>query len=101
MIYHYGKSELTCKDKMSTVATSNDKTPFNAIIYIIKRKLNDILSLSSLLSLEVATEHILLNHSYSLEPMLVYCQNSAGSWGRNFVGNWFVTLYCKIIHYFV
>ena len=44
MIYHYGKSELTCKDKMSTVATSNDKTPFNAIIYIInyKRTFNDI-----------------------------------------------------------
>ena len=64
--------------------------------------LNDLLSLSEVLSLEVAKEHILLNHSYSLEPMFMYCQNSAGSWGRNFVGNWFVAaLHCKTIHYFV
>ena len=34
-------------------------------------------------------------------PMFVDCQNFAGSWGRNFVGNWFVALQCKGIHYFL
>ena len=33
--------------------------------------------------------------------MFVDCQNPAGLWGRNFVGNWFVALQCKTIHYFV
>ena len=33
--------------------------------------------------------------------MFVDCLTSAGSWGRNFVGNWFVTLQCKIIYYLV
>ena len=32
--------------------------------------------------------------------MFVGYQNFAGSWGRNFVGNWFVALQCKTIHYF-
>ena len=29
------------------------------------------------------------------------CQNSDGSWGRYFVGNWSVALRLKTIHYFV
>ena len=33
-------------------------------------------------------------------PIFVGYQNLAGSWGRNFVGNWFVALQCKTIHYF-
>ena len=33
--------------------------------------------------------------------MFVNCQNFAASWGHKFVGNWFVTLQCKTIHYFV
>ena len=32
---------------------------------------------------------------------MVACQNFAGSWGRNFVGSWFVTFKCKTIHDFV
>ena len=42
-------------------------------------------------------EHILRNHSYSCRPMFVDCQNFAGSWGWNFVGNWFIALQCKTI----
>ena len=34
-------------------------------------------------------------------PMFVHCQNFAGSWGSNFVGNWFLALQCKMIHYFL
>ena len=29
------------------------------------------------------------------------CQNLFVLWGRNFIGNWFVALQCKTIHYFV
>ena len=44
---------------------------------------------------------VLWNYSYSWGPMIVEDQNSAGLWGRNFVGHWLVTLQCKTIHYFV
>ena len=40
---------------------------------------------------------ILWNHSYSWGPMFVECQNFAGSYGFNLVGNWFVALQCKTI----
>ena len=46
-------------------------------------------------------QNLLWNHSYSGEPILVDCQNFTGSWGCNFVGNWFVALLCKTIHYLV
>lgn len=35
-------------------------------------------------------DNILWNHSYSWVPMFLDCQNFVGSWGHNFVGNWFV-----------
>ena len=37
---------------------------------------------------------------YSRGPMFLDCQNFAGSCGRNFVGNWLVSLQCLAIHYF-
>ena len=40
---------------------------------------------------------ILWNHSYSWGPMFVECQNFAGSYGFNLVGNWFVASQCKTI----
>ena len=33
--------------------------------------------------------------------MLGDCQNIAGSWGHNFVSNWFVALQYKTIYFFV
>ena len=40
---------------------------------------------------------------YTVELYLFFedCQNFAGSWGRNFLGNWFEALQCRTIHYFV
>ena len=35
---------------------------------------------------------ILWNHTYLCGPMFMDCQNYAGSWERNFVGNWFEAL---------
>ena len=46
-------------------------------------------------------QRILWNHSYLLGPMFVDCQNFAGLRGQNFVGNWFVALQCKTIHFFI
>ena len=44
-----------------------------------------------------------MNHSYLWGPLLMFidCQKFAGLWGHYFVGNWFVALKCKTIHYFV
>ena len=40
-------------------------------------------------------------HPYLWGSMIVNCQNFVASWGHKFVGNWFVTLQCKTILYFV
>ena len=45
--------------------------------------------------------NILWNHIYSWGQIFVDCQNFAGSWGHNYVGNWFVALQDMTIHYFV
>ena len=37
---------------------------------------------------------------FSKGPTFVVNQNFTGSLRRNFVGNWFVPLQCKMIHYF-
>ena len=44
---------------------------------------------------------ILWNHSYSWGPVFMDCQNFAGLWGRNFMGNRFVASQYKTIRYFV
>ena len=43
-------------------------------------------------------QSILWNHSFW--PIFVDHQNLAGSWGRNFVDNWFAALQFKTIYYF-
>ena len=46
-------------------------------------------------------QRILWNHSCSWGPILVDCQNFASSWECYFVGNCFIALKCRTIHYFV
>ena len=49
----------------------------------------------------VAIYMVVQNHSYLWGSMLGDCQNIAGSWGHNFVSNWFVALQYKTIYFFV
>lgn len=45
--------------------------------------------------------HILWNYYYLWGPLFVDCQSFGGSLGRYYVGNWYVPLHCKTVHYFI